>query len=165
MCTVPEKSQPLEYIQAKKTIPSLAFQISTITTIPTLYSSFPELSRQTYSGKELSSNETMDSTSCISCSRHGSAVQRRQTVLCLFDNPQCSHFRSGARRSPGLQNQLSTKSSSRSIHTCPSRSQCRTPGRPSPDKWRPLPQDRSGDRNAVGPLTPRVPEDVCQDVR
>ena len=165
MCTLPEKCQTSRYTQSTKTIPSLTIQVSPNPAVPTVRSSFPKLSRQTNSSKEFSSIEKMASTSHLSRSGNWCAVRYRQTVLRLFYDPQCSHFRVRSHRSPRLQDQLSTQSSSRSLHTRSARSQCRTPGRPSPVKWRLVPQDWSGDCHAVCRSAPRIPENVCQDVR
>ena len=164
MYILPEKLPKTQRTQSK-TIPSLAFQVSPNPAVPTISPSFPKLSRQTNSGKELSPNKKMASASHISRSGHGRAIRRRPTILCLIHISQCSHFRSGTHRSPRLQDQLSTETSSRSFDTCPSRPQCRTLGRPTPDKWRLVPQDRSGDCYAVCRSTPGISEDVCQDVR
>ncbi len=165
MCTFPENFQTLQYTQSKTTIPSLTFQISSNPAISTICSSFSKLAGQANSSKELSSNEKMVSTSYISRSGHRCSVRRRQTVLCLCHKPQCSLFRSRSHRCYRLQNQLSTEPSTRSLDPCPPCSQCRTPGRSSPVEWRFVPQDRSGDCHAVCRFTPRIPENVCQDVR
>ena len=167
MFKLPEDFQtfPYYYTQSKTTIPALTFQVSPNPAPPTIRSSFPKLSGKTNSSKDLSSNEKMASTSHLSCSGHGCAIRHRQTVLCLCHKPQCSHFRFRSPRSPRLQDQLSTQSSSRPFHTCSSRSQCRTPGRPPPNKWRLVPQDRSSDCHAICRFTSGIPEDVCQNVR
>lgn len=133
--------------------------------IPALRPSLPQLSRQTRPRKDLPPNPQMAPSPLLPLPNHRHSLHPRLNLLRLLHNPHNPHLHPRPPRRPRLQAQLPPRPAPRPLHHRRARAQCRASLRPPASQWRPVSENRTGDRHAVCDSAAGVPAYVCADVR